>query len=191
MANADAAMGLKPVRYLGGAVYTGASNRYFVPDTDATAIFIGGLVKEAGEAASDGTPIVTGDVATGDAVVGVVVGVEPVTSGSTTYREASTARYIFVADDPNLLFEVQADGQVSPFAVGTVADLEGFTSGSTVTGLSSIEMSGGTYTTTGDGTEDIKLVRLADRPDNDIAEPNANWLVRLNQHAYVNGNTGA
>lgn len=190
MANADAARGLRPVAYLGGACYTGGANRYYVPSTDSTAIYIGGLVKFAGSADSDGVPSVTGNVSTGDVVVGVVVGVEPVTADSVIYRAASTARYVTVADDPNLLFEVQEDGAIAATAVGNVADLTGFTSGSTSTGLSSIEISSSSATASGDGTEDVLIVRLARRPDNAIGT-NANWLVRLNNHAFVDANTGA
>ena len=193
MANSDAAMGLKPVRYLSGAVYTGAVNTYFVPASDGTAIYTGGLVKEAGSADADGTPTVTGNVATGDAVVGVVGGVKPVTADSLTYREASADRYVFVADDPTLLFEVQEDSVGAALAatdVGGVADLASFTAGSTTTGMSSIEIDSSTVTASGDGTEDVKIVRLAQRQDNEIGT-NAKWLVRLNNHAFVDGNTGA
>lgn len=193
MANADAARGLSPVAYLSGACYSGAANRYYVPSTDSTAIYIGGLVKFAGSADSDGVPSVTGNVATGDAVAGVVTSVEFVTNDSTIYREASVERWVYVADDPNLLFEVQEDSvgaALAATAVGNVADLTGFTSGSTVTGLSAIEIDSSTATASGDGTQDVLIVRLARKPDNAIGT-NANWLVRLNNHAFVDGNTGA
>lgn len=193
MANADAARGLSPVAYLGGACYTGGANRYYVPSSDSTAIYVGGLVKLAGSADSDGVPSVTGNVSTGDAVVGVVTSVEAVTADSDIYRAASTERYVYVADDPNLLFEVQEDstgGALAATDVGSVADLTGFTSGSTSTGLSSIEIDSSTATASGDGSEDVVIVRMARKPDNEIGD-NANWLVRLNNHAFVDGNTGA
>lgn len=193
MANSDAPMGLKPVRYLSGAVYTGAANTYSIPDTDATAVYLGGLVKLAGSANADGVATVTGNVATGDAVVGVVVGVAPVTADSTIYREASTDRKVMVADDPNLLFEVQEDsdgGALAATDVGSVADLTAFTGGSTTTGLSSIEIDSGTATASGDGTQDVLIWGLAQRQDNAIGNQ-ANWLVRLNNHAFIDGNTGA
>lgn len=192
MANSDAATGLKPVRYLSGAPYNGAVNLYYVPSTDNTAIYVGGLVKAAGSADADGVMSVTGNVSTGNAVVGVVVGVKPVTADSTIYRAASTARYVFVADDPNLVFEVQDDAAATPTAgiVGNAADLTGFTSGSTTTGLSSIEISMATVTDSGDGTEDVIIVGLANRPDNTIGN-NAKWLVRLNNHFFVDASAGA
>ena len=193
MANADAPKGLMPVRHLSGAVYNGATNKYFVPSTDSTAIYVGGLVKFGGTADANGVASVTGNVSTGDAVVGVVVAVIPVTADSTTYREASVDRYVLVADNPDLLFEVQEDsvgGALAATAVGNVADLTGFTSGSTSTGKSSIEIDSNTATASGDGTEDVLIVGLAQSMDNEIGT-NANWLVRLNNHAFIDGNTGA
>lgn len=192
MANSDAARGLSPVRYLSGAPYNGACNRYYIPSTDATAVYVGGLVKPAGSADADGIMTVTGNVSTGNQVVGVVVAVEPIQATSTVYREASVSRYVYVADDPNLLFEVQDDGASALAAtnVGMTADLTGFTSGSTTTGQSSMEISAATATATGDGTEDVLLVGLALRQDNAFGV-NAKWLVRLNNHFYVDGVAGA
>jgi hypothetical protein len=192
MANVDVPQGLRPLRYLSGAPYNGAVNRYFVPDTDIVNIFLGGLVKLAGSADSEGVPTVTGDITTGDAVIGVVSGVEEITQDSTTFREASTARYVFVADDPNLLFEVQEDsvgGALVAGDIGEVADLTGLTSGSTVTGRSAIEIDSNTSTGSGDGTEDVFISRLSQRPDN-VFGTNAKFLVRLNNHTYLDGNTG-
>lgn len=193
MANADAPMGLSPKRYLSGAPYNGAVNKYYVPASDGTAIYIGGLVKLAGSADADGIASVTGNVATGDAVVGVVVGVAPVTADSTIYRAASVERYVLVADDPNLVFEVQEDsvgGAIAAAGVGNVADITGFTAGSATTGLSSIEIDSSTATASGDGTQDVLIVGLAQRQDNEIGA-NANWFVRLNNHAFVDGFAGA
>lgn len=193
MPNADSPRGLMPVRYLSGAPYNGAVNRYCVPASDGTAIYIGGLVKAAGSADADGIMTVTGNVSTGNPVIGVVVSVEPVTADSTIYRAASVLRYVNVADDPNLLFSIQEDsvgGALAVTAVGNVADLATFTSGSTTTGLSSMEIDSSTATASGDGTEDVLIVGLYQRPDNAIGTE-AKWLVRLNNHQFVDGTAGA
>lgn len=198
MANADTPRGLWPRRYLNGAPWNGQASRYYVPATDSTAIYLGGLVKPAGSADTRGVMSVTGNVSTGNAVVGVVVGVEPlggaggVGRDATIYRAASTERYLLVADDPNLLFVVQDDAAAVPTAsiVGNAADLTAFTSGSTTSGKSSIEISMATVTASGDGTEDVLIVGLDDTPDNDIGN-NADWIVRLNNHFYVDASAGA
>lgn len=78
MANVDAAFGLRPVRYLSGAPYNGACNKYYIPSTDTnTAVYIGSVVKLTGGADADGIPVVTGNVSATNPIVGVVVGVVP------------------------------------------------------------------------------------------------------------------
>lgn len=193
MANVDAPFGLRPIRYVSGAPYNGATNRYFVPATDTSAaVYVGGLVKLAGGADANGIPTVTGNVASGNPVVGVVVSVEPVTADSTMHRVNSTARYVNVADDPNLLFEVQEDsdgGALGAGAAGATCTLVGFTSGSAVTGRSAIEIDSSGLSETSDTDDDVRIIRLAQRPDNAIGA-NAVWEVRLNVHQYVNAAVG-
>lgn len=185
MANADAAFGLRPVRYASGAPYNGAAQTFYVPSSDSTAIYVGGLVKFAGSADANGIPSVTGNVATADVVAGVVVAVDAVTADSTTYRAASTERYVKVATDPGLIFHVQEDSGGAALAatdVGSSADLTGFTSGSTSSGRSSIEIDSSTATT-GSGDEDVIILGLAQIAGNAIGD-NAIWEVRLLNHFY-------
>ena len=120
------------------------------------------------------------------------MGVKAVTQESTKYREADTERYVWVADDPNLMHAVQDDAASTLAAtnVGNSADLTGFTSGSTTTGYSSTEISTAAVSDTGDGTQDVVIVGLSQTPDNTIGD-NANWLVRLNNHFFVDGQGGA
>jgi len=176
MANPDTPRGLRPLRYLSGAPYNGAATRYHINATDTTVTYIGQLVKPAGSADADGVMSVLGNITTGDNVLGPVVSVEPVTRDSTIYREASVERYVFVADDPNLVFGVQDDAAatLTASAVGNVADLTGLTSGSTTTGLSAIEISAASVTASGDSTEDVLIVGLVRTPDNSIGD-NAEW----------------
>lgn len=194
MANADSPFGLKPVRYLSGAPYNGASNKYYVPSTDTNAaVYIGSLVKLTGGADADGIPVVTGNVSSGNPVVGVVVGVVPVTADSKPYRENSTSRYVLVADDPNLLFEVQEDsdgGALAATAAGATCMLTGFTSGSTTTGLSAIELDSSNVSETSDTDDDVRIISAVQRADNEVGSANAKWLVRLNVHQYVNAAVG-
>ena len=193
MANSDNATGLTLARQQGSSAHGGNINRYVALAATGTDIFVGGLVKPAGTADADGVMDVTGNVATGDAVLGVVVGIEPVTADSLVYREASTLRYIYVADDPNALFEVQEDSvgaAMAVTAVGNTADLASFTSGRDASGKSLIEIDSSTATASGDGTEDVLIVGLVQRADNEIGD-NAKWLVRLNNHFFVDAQAGA
>ncbi len=193
MANADTATGLRPVRYLNGSPYNGQARKYFIPATDTTSsYFIGTLVKPAGSADADGVMAVTGNVATGNAVLGPIVSVELITRESSIYRENSTARYVYVADDPNIIFEAQDNAGATPVAadVGNTADLATLTGGSTISGFSTTEIDWSTITAAGDGTEDVLIMGLSRRPDNTIGD-NAKWEVRLNNHFYTDAAAGA
>lgn len=190
MANSDAAFGLRPVRYTSGAPYNGAVNKYYIPDTDSDgAYYPGGLVKLAGSADADGIPTVTGNVSTGDGVIGVIVSVVPDTADSLKYRADDTARYVLVADDPDLIFQCQEDGAADADAilqteVGMTADLTGITSGDTTYGRSTTEISSSTATSTytpGTTDTDVEIVRLAQIPGNEIGAF-AVWEVRLLNH---------
>lgn len=190
MANNDNARGLSLARSQGASAHTGGVNRYYVPATDATAIYVGGLVKLAGSADAEGVPSVTGNVSAGDTVVGVVVATEAITQDSTTYRAASTERYVMVADDPNELFEIQEDsdgGALTADSVGLNASVTGATGGSTFTGRSTMELDSSTAATT--ATLDLSIHRLVRRGDNEIGNF-AKWLVRLNNHQYKDQTTG-
>jgi hypothetical protein len=185
MANADAAFGLRPVRYASGAPYNGAAQTFYVPATDSTAIYVGGLVKFAGSADANGIPTVTGDITTADVVAGVVVAVDAETADSTTYRAASTARYVKVATDPGLIFHVQEDsvgGALAATNVGNAADLTGLTAGSTTSGRSTIEIDSSTAVAPGTN-EDVLILGLAQIAGNEIGA-NAVWEVRLLNHFY-------
>lgn len=193
MANGDNPNGLKPSRYVSGGPYNGAVNRYYIPASDTNAaVYIGGLVKLTGGADAAGVPAVTGNVATGNPVVGVVVAVEPHKDHSAIYRVNSTERYVLVCDDPDVLFEVQEDsvgGALAATAAGGTATLIGFTSGSSSTGLSAIELDSSGLSETSDPTDDVRIIQLVQRPDNEVGT-NARWLVRLNVHQYVNAAVG-
>jgi hypothetical protein len=179
MANSDVVKGLIPVMYRNGTPYNGRCGKYYIPPTDNTAVYVGDPVKLAGSAKASSTNV----------MVGVVVGVEPETADSLRYRAASTGRYVFVADDPELLFEIQEDsvgGALAATSVGLNANFAD-AGGSTVTGFSGLEIDSSTAATT--ATLDFQLVRMVDREDNAIGD-NAKWLVKLNNHQFVDGTTG-
>lgn len=195
MANVNAPFGLRPIRYASGAPYNGACNPYFA--TGATgAIYIGDPVVGAGSANSAAVqgyeigqlPTVTvaadGD---GDPILGVCVGVLPVTADSLRYRADSTDRIIMVADDPALVFIGQCDTAGTDWAVtdvGAYANLLVGT-GSTYTGLS-----GWTLDTTdgpdpADPSNQLRIMRLHPKPNNAVGEF-AIWEVMINNHMLAN-----
>ena len=91
--------------------------------------------------------------------------------------------YAFVYDDPNKLYEVQANGTLAdPTSIGSNADMA-YTAGSTVNGQSKEEL--GTLIGSG-ATGQFVIVGLSTDPDNsDASADNANWIVRLNEGRYL------
>ncbi len=188
MANTNKVNGFRPVRYLNGACYNGQFRKYIVPASDGTALFIGDLVKLSSAGSDEGYTAVVQAAAT-DAMIGVVVGMEidPTNLNTPVYRAASTKRVVYVADDPNLVFEAQEDGDTDPLEttdIGlNVSPIVG--SGSTVTGASGMQIDSTTHNTT--ATLPLRLLGLAQRPDNENVlsaggQAYTRWEVKINNH---------
>lgn len=187
MANVNSPHGLNPVRYISGAPYNGAANVYTTTTGDGTAIGIGDPVLDLGTATTNADGTVTKDVkiaATTDVITGVVVAVLPDTRDSLLYRAASTVRRLLVADDPNILFEIQESTGGTAFTandLGLNASLS-IGSPSTTTGKSGATVDNSTEATT--NTLALKLVGVYSAPDNAIGD-SCRWLVRINRHRYA------
>ena len=186
MANKDAAFGMKPVRMIGGGAYTGGQSRYRIAANYGTSIFQGDMVAQVTgggiEVHADGGTV---------PIVGVFNGVQytdPTTKEQvySNYYPASTNAsdlIAFVIDDPNVVYEVQAD------AAFPVADLFGnfaivyTSSGSTVTGISGAELEVSTGAT---GTSlPIKAIDISEDPENDdVSSANTNVLVVIQNSIY-------
>lgn len=187
MANVDNPRGLTPTRYLSGAPYNGAVNRYQIPATDSTDTFIGDAVKVTGSADSDGVPGVI-QAAAGDLITGVIVGFDPDRDDlSKQYREADTKRYVLVADSPDIVFEIQEDSDTATLAatdVMSVADIV-VAAGDTSTGRSAMELDSDTAAT--GSSAQLRILRLVPREDNEIGA-NAKWEVLINEHQFTSAN---
>jgi hypothetical protein len=195
MANLDAPRGLVPVRHANGAPYNGAGNIYYVPDTYDTALYIGDPVIPVTDS-SDANGVPTVARATAGATnyaIGAIVAVMnggdpavPVTRDSPRYHPASTAGYVLVADDPDVLFEAQEDGAGGAMGVGAVGrnvDLIAGT-GSNYTGYSGWQLDSNTLGT--GNTLQMRIVAAVERADNDATLTNAKWLVKFNLHSLRN-----
>ena len=186
MANKDAAFGMKPVKMIGGAPYTGGTSRYRIAANYGTAIFQGDMVAQV----TGGTVEVHADGGTVP-IVGVFNGcqyTDPTTGEQkySNYYPASTNAsdiIAFIIDDPNVVFEVQAD------AAFPIADLFGnfdivySSSGSTVTGISGAELKVADGAT---GTSlSIKAIDISEDPEtDDVASANTNVYVVIQNHIF-------
>ena len=185
MANKDAAFGLRPARMMGGAPYSGGQSRYRIASGYSGKIFQGDLVKQVTgggverAAASSTVPL-----------VGVFNGCQYTdpTTGETVFKNyypgsiAASDIIAFVIDDPNVVFEVQAD------AAFPVADLFGnfdivdnATTGDVKSGRSNMELDVTTGATT--TTLPLKAIDISQDPDNDdVATANTNVMVVIQNH---------
>ena len=165
MASTASPYGFKPVNEVGGLPYAGSTRSFALnPAGYGTNIFNGSLVYVATTGylqlvtadGSDGTTnaFPAGTTLTG--AVGVFVGCSYVNAqGQTLFSQYYPANALnavaFVVDDPNTVFQVQADGSLTIAALGanvTLANAQSTSTGSTITGNSNVAISATTKTTT-------------------------------------------
>lgn len=185
MANKDAAFGLRPSRMMGGAPFSGGQSRYRIASGYSGKVFQGDLVKQVTgggvERAAAGSAV---------PVVGVFNGCQYTdpTTGEQVFKNyypgsvAAADIIAFVIDDPNVVFEVQAD-DTFPVAdlFGNFDIVDQATTGDTSSGRSNVELDVTTGATT--TTLPLKAIDISQDPDNDdVASANTNVLVVIQNH---------
>jgi|TARA_R110000824_G_scaffold77422_2_gene195798 hypothetical protein len=191
MANLDASFGMKPVRMMGGSPYSGGQSRYRIAANYGTSIFQGDMVMQV----TGGTVEIHADGGTVP-IVGVFNGctyTDP-TSGeqvfSNYYPASTNASDIisFIVDDPNVVFEIQADDTFPVADLFGNFDIVYTNSGSTLSGISGAELDVTTGATT--AGLPIKAIDISEDPENsDVASANTNVLVVIQNH--ICGQKGA
>lgn len=168
MATTAAPYGLKPVKRADGMAYAGATSQYLIdPAGEATNLFYGqvvhigadGYIALSTATGADGTTnaLPTGTTLTGS--LGVFVGCEYVNDqGQPTFAQYypsgtsnGGAIRAYVVDDPNVLFQVQADGAMDQSDIGAntfFAAAQSTSTGNTATGNSTSAVDATTKTTT-------------------------------------------
>jgi hypothetical protein len=199
MANVNAPFGLRPVQTRGGAPYNGSFNLYYIPAAYGTALYVGDPVVRTGavNTAAIGSfpigalPVVAKATAgTTNPISGVIVGFVATSQSSLTYNAASTERIAMVCDDPEVLYEIQADGTFTPADIGFNACVIYTTGGSTTTGRSGVMLdttSAVPATTVG---FQLKTKRFANREDNDMASAYSRVIVSINTSAETAATVG-
>lgn len=208
MANSNSPFGLKPVRHKSGEPYTGSANPYYIPAGYGTALFIGDPVIKTGTAntakvtapgvgsfdigtlpeINRATP---GDVpGTGTSITGAIVSFAALANDLTkAYNPASTERIAWVADNPDLIFEIQADGAIPATSIGLNAVLIATQSGSTSTALSGMELDTTSDVPAADASNQLRILRSVNREDNDTTITRAKVEVIINTHTEAQGYT--
>ena len=184
MANKDASFGLKPVKMMGGSPYSGGQSRYRIAANYGTNIFQGDLVAQVTgggiELHADGGTV---------PILGVFNGcmfTDQTTSEqvfSNHYPASTNASDIiaFVHDDPNTVFEIQADDTFPVADLFGNFDIVYTNSGSTTTGISGAELDVTTGATT--TSLPLKAIDISQDPENsDVGSANTNVLVVIQNH---------
>ena len=204
MANSSHVFGFRPSGYLNSAPYTGAVHLYGHSADNSGTVFKGDQVQiddtnrstALTDAYAPGIPFVkavTGAMTT-TVFRGVAVGFVPqpefsqsaTASLGTMYVVASTARYAWVVDDYNTIFEVQESGtnsytSASSNFINKLAEVGTVSSGNTSTGLSGMTIVGSSGATT---NLPWRVLRLTQKPDNFLSAatdttPNFHWDVMM------------
>lgn len=208
MANSNRPSGFTPVGYINGAAWNGQARLYAIAAAYGTALYVGDPVISAGSADAGGIPTIAIGATTG-ALRGVIVGLYD--SGSTTgvlggvsvgsiinssiaYRPASNANvwYAAVADDPNIIFQVQEESngtQLAATEIGLNTISKSGTGNGFVSGWMIPSATGATPNTT--ATLQLRLLGLAQMPaGTNVFGAYAKHLVQINVHELGHG-TGA
>lgn len=192
MSSSATPYGARPVGTLSASgSFTGKVRHYGIASGYGTAIFYGDFVKlvAAGTVEKDtGTTTLT--------PVGIFLGVsytDPNTSQKTfsQYFPASTAAddiQAYVLDDPNVLFEMQADGSAAVTNIGNnVAVVQ--TAGSTSIGTSknAIDISTAASTT---ATLPVRIVDISPKSDNASGDSFTDLVAKFNAGHIMDNTTG-
>lgn len=199
MANTNRPQGLSPAEYLNGSPWNGQARMYHIVSTDTNAFAIGDPVVLSGTADANGVPDVTlATAGTGNAVTGALVGMggliyagpsaDP-TNLNTTIIPATKTKdyYVLVADDPNIVFEIQEDSVAANLAATDVGSNANLVSGTNNGFISGWMLDSNPLATT--STLQLQILMLVQKSNNAIGQY-AKWLVRINNHSYKAGTAG-
>jgi hypothetical protein len=102
-------------------------------------------------------------------------------TANTAYQTGSNVTYYYA--DPNIVYDIQADGSLAQTSVGDQANMSNATAGSTTTGLSQA-----TISTTLAGTSavgDFRIIGLTPAVDNAWGDAYTVVQVQISRHQYV------
>lgn len=206
MASTNSPYGLRPINLLGGQSYAGSTREYAIPATYNVNIQYGDPVIITNTGTARGTlarfnatttATTVTNTGAGFGFVGVFVGctfTDPVygTVFRQNYAAGNTATDImaYVVDDPDALFQVQANGQLFQTALGCNAALI-----QTVAGTNSVNINSGVSLQASSigtaATLPVRIVDFVNSTTSQIGDQFTDVIVRINTHFHRTGNTGS
>ena len=188
MATASAPYGLRPVNMQGGQVDTHGIRLLPITSAFATSIFYGDPLKI--NVASGTVEKETGT--TGLHLIGIFLGCEYQDTAmgllhrqfwpASTVVKTNTTAYAYVLDDPDALFEVQADGAVAQTKLGLNANLvnPAAVAAQSITGNSKVQLATSGIANT--ATFPLRIVDFVRRPGSTVGDTYTDCVVRINTH---------
>lgn len=206
MANVNRPKGFSPVQNGDGSPWNQAPALYYVATDAANSYAIGDVVMRAAGSDADGVPAVTkwtGVSAVGSLPLGVVVGIRVVDPGVSLVGTSlalertflpvnSGAHYLFVVDDPAVIYELQGDSTVWAIANANMNCTVTITANQTTLGNSSPFSSMVATAPATTLTLPLAILGIVQRVDNAYGAYAA-LRVKFNtpdQYGSVNGRTG-
>ena len=194
MATTAAPYGLRPINLIGGQVFAGSTRQIKIASGYAANIFFGDIVAIG----TDGTIVKVTNVGTNAdpfpaGTVGVFLGC---TYTDPNLKYKLNAQYwpsgtvaadamAYVCDDPDALFQIQADDAVTQTMLGSNFGVNQ-TAGSTASGNSKVALDVGTRATT--STIGLRLVDFVEGPFSTVGDTYTDCIVKFNAgiHTYNN-----
>ncbi len=206
MASTSSPYGLRPLNLLGGQSYAGSTREYAIPASYGTSIQYGDPVIITNTGSTRGTLArfnTTTTAATitstggGFGFVGVFVGCTFTDSTyGTVFRQnytsgnAATDIMAYVVDDPDALFQVQADDTLGQTALGCNAALIQTVAGNSGANINSgVGLDASSIATT--NTLPVRIVDFVNSTTSQIGDAYTDVIVRINTHFHRTGNTGS
>lgn len=206
MASTNSPYGLRPINLLGGQSYAGSTREYAIPANYAVNIQYGDPVIITNTGSTRGTlarfnattaATTVTNTGAGFGFVGVFVGctfTDPVYG--TVFRQNYAANnpatdiMAYVVDDPDALFQVQANGSLGQTALGCNAALI-----QTVAGTNSVNINSGVSLQAASigtaATLPVRIVDFVNSTTSQIGDAFTDVIVRINTHFHRTGNTGS
>ena len=200
MATTASPYGLKAVNHIGGTPYAGSTRLFPIASGYGTNIFNGSVV----QIVAAGTIEIVTDLGNNAdqfpaGVIGVFVGctyTDP-NLGTVVFRNNYPTGTVaddikaYVIDDPDVVFQAQADGAVTQADLGqntNFAAVQSTTTGDTTNGNSNTAVSSTTATT---ATIAFRIVDFVDGPKSTVGDAFTDCLIKFNAgiHSY-NNSTG-
>lgn len=196
MATVQAPFGFRPVRKLGGEAWNGSFTLYRLPSNYTAAIGNGDPVRMLNTGAGRGQIVrfsetTAATTATNSGTwLGVAVGCQYTDPGTGQpvirqhYPGAIVASDIFihVVDDPDMLFEIQANGQVAQTMQGCNFGVIQTSVTNATTGNSGVALNASTFEET--ATLPVRVVDFVNRPGSAVNDAFTDCIVRINTHFH-------